>query len=78
MELVVLKDGKVFARATDEAESGEYTLDVVESLPEYPEEAAPGTFYRLERVNGVYEWVEVARQLSDNEALDIILGGAQA
>ncbi len=76
MEILILKNGSVFARTNDaEAEGAEYTIALVpdDEVPTYPEEpAGRGKMYELQFVNGVLEWVLVDRELTQDERIEVL------
>ena len=76
MEILILKNGSVFARTNDtEAEGAEYTVALVpdDELPIYPEEpAGRGKTYELQFVGGVLAWVAVNRELTQDERIEVL------
>ncbi len=72
MELVILKDNKIFARATaDEGTMTDYRMEVFETVPEYPSEKPPkGKRWELEYDNGELIWVLADRPLTIEERMD--------
>lgn len=77
MELVILKNGHIFARANDpEAnESDVYYMAQIpdDSMPEYPADPAPvGYRYALDLVNGSPAWVLHERPLTAEERMQIV------
>lgn len=76
MEILILKNGSVFARTNDaEAEGAEYTVALVpdDEVPIYPEEpAGRGKTYELQFVDGVLEWVLVDRELTQDERIEVL------
>ena len=83
MELLILKDGQVFARARDEAgEGAEYTLMSVADgdIPDYPKTpAGTGKYYELSLTGSALSWELKDRPLTEMEeirqALDLLLSG---
>lgn len=70
MEILVLKDGKVFSRL--KGDTAEYTLVTFpkEEVPEYPSEpAGVGKEWELDYVDGVLVWVANDRPLTTDEKL---------
>ena len=75
MELIIVKDGHIFARATDNGDVGEYSLNVVDDadIPAYPSEDAPkGKEWTLDYVEGVLSWVLVDRPLTMEERMEAV------
>lgn len=72
MELLILKDGTVFARATDFSDGiHEYALRTAEELPEYPtDDAGRGKAWELQYVDDVLNWVSVDRELTQTERIE--------
>lgn len=72
MELLILKNGTIFARTVAE-ENGVFELVVVpdEDVPAYPT-AKPtnGYEWELEYYNGILRWVEKERPLTTEERLE--------
>ena len=73
MELIIVKNGHVFARARDD-EAGEnvYTLEAVADadMPAYPETApGAGQYYALDYDGGALAWVTKSRPLTTEERL---------
>lgn len=74
MELIIVKDNHIFARATDEEYSSEheYELKIAEA-PTFPtEEAGRGKEWVLDYVNNVLTWIKKDRPLTTEERLDDI------
>ena len=72
MELLILKDGALFARATADTE-GEYTLVTIpdDEMPVYPnEKPIKGTYWDLDYTDGVLQWVMKERPLTTEERLE--------
>ena len=72
MELLILKNGTIFARAVAE-ENGAFELVVVpdEDVPAYPTvKPAIGYEWELEYYNGILSWVEKERPLTTEERLE--------
>lgn len=70
MEILVLKDGKVFSRF--KGDNAEYTLVTFpkEEVPEYPAEpAGVGKTWELDYVDGALVWVAQDRPLTTEERL---------
>ena len=76
MEILILKNGEVFARTSDnDAAGAEYTVALVpdDEVPIYPEEpAGRGKTYELQFVDGVLEWVLVDRELTQDERIEVL------
>lgn len=76
MELIIVRDGHVFARATDDsAEQHFYELRTVSDadMPEYPvESAGKGKRYELDYLDGVLQWVKKDRPLTVSERMDVM------
>lgn len=76
MEILILKNGEVFARTNDNEPGGaEYSLAVVPDaeLPVYPDEpAGRGKTYELQFVGGVLAWVLVDRELTQDERIEVL------
>lgn len=76
MEILILKNGEVFARTSDnEAEGAEYTIALVPDaeVPAYPEEpAGRGKTHELQFVDGVLGWVLVDRELTQEERIEVL------
>lgn len=76
MEILILKNGLVYARTSDnDAEGAEYTIALVpdDEVPTYPEEpAGRGKSYELQFVDGVLEWVLVDRELTQDERIEVL------
>ena len=75
MELIIIKDGHVFARARDEDEGGTYTLETVEdaNMPEFPTgSAGAGKYYELDYVDGALAWVAKERPLTAEERVQVV------
>lgn len=73
MEILVLKDGKVFSRF--KGDNAEYTLVTFpkEEVPAYPAESAGvGKQWELEYENGVLVWVAKERPLTTEERIALI------
>lgn len=80
MELIITKNGHVYARATDAEAAGSdvYALQQVQDVPEYPEAAAGrGKAWELDYVDGVLQWVAIDRPLTQEERLDLLERTAQ-
>ena len=72
MELLILKDGALFARATAET-YGKYTLVTIpdNEMPVYPtEKPIKGTYWDLDYTDGVLQWVMKERPLTTEERLE--------
>lgn len=81
MELIITKNGHVYARATDTeaAESDVYALQTVQDVPEYPGTAAGrGKAWELDYVDGVLQWVAIDRPLTQEERLDKVEADMEA
>lgn len=75
MELIIVKDEHIFARATDSGEAGEYSLNVVADadIPTYPTENPPkGKQWELDYVDGELAWVLADRPLTVEERLEAV------
>ena len=75
MELIIIKDGHVFARARDEDGEGTYTLATVQDadMPEYPSASAGvGKYYELDYVDGALAWVTKDRPLTAEERVQVV------
>lgn len=76
MEILILKNGEVFARTSDnEAEVAEYTIALVPDaeVPAYPEEpAGRGKTHELQFVDGVLVWALVDRELTQDERIEVL------
>lgn len=75
MELIIIKDGHVFARATDDDGDGTYTLATVQDndMPEYPSASAgAGKYYELDYVDGVLTWITKDRPLTAEERVRVV------
>lgn len=76
MEILILKNGSVFARTSDnDAAGAEYTVALVpdNEVPTYPEEpAGRGKSYELQFVDGVLEWALVDRELTQDERIEVL------
>lgn len=75
MELIITKNGHVYARARDEAAgSGDvYALVQAEDVPEYPAQAAgTGKCWELDYVDGALTWIQKDRELTTEERLERI------
>jgi len=73
MELVITKNGKLFARATDDShkETDVYGLLQFTEVPEYPTEKAPkGKYWELDLVDGQLVWVLKDRPLTVEEKIE--------
>lgn len=77
MEILILKNGEIFARTSAEEGSIEdYSMVVVNEIPEYPTEApTEGYYWELTYVDGVVEWQQVPYNLNSTEVMEILLGG---
>ena len=72
MELIIVKNGQVFARARDEAaaESDAFELRQEAQLPPYPaEDAGRGKYWDLDYEGGVLAWVRKDRQYTEEERM---------
>lgn len=81
MELIITKNGHVYARATDAetVESDVYALQTVQDVPEYPGTAAGrGKAWKLDYVDGVLQWVAVDRPLTQEERLEKVEADMEA
>ena len=70
MELIIVKNGHIFARATDNdtVETDLFELRLEEGFPEYPQEkAGRGKFWEPDYVNGVLTWIRKDRPLTTEE-----------
>ena len=76
MEILILKNGEVFARATDVDTAAEYSLMTVadEDMPVYPETSAGrGKTYELGfDDSGALKWVIKDRELTQSEKLEVV------
>lgn len=76
MEILILKNGSVFARTSDnDAEGAEYTVALVpdNEVPIYPEvPAGRGKMYELQFIDRVLEWVAVDRELTQDERIEAL------
>lgn len=73
MELIITKNGHVYARATDAetAKNDVYALQTVQDVPEYPSTAAGrGKAWELDYVDGALQWVAIDRPLTQEERLE--------
>lgn len=73
MELIITKNGHVYARANDATATAKdsFTLELVAAVPEYPaEDAGRGKAWELDYVDGVLQWVAIDRPLTQEERLD--------
>lgn len=81
MELIITKNGHVYARATDAeaAESDVYALQTVQDVPEYPGTAAGrGKAWELDYVDGALQWVAIDRPLTQEERLEKVESDMEA
>lgn len=74
-EILILKNGEMFARATDSSATTEdvFTIQVIDAIPEYPTDSAGiGMTWQLQydSETQTLTWIAVARQLSAEERLD--------
>ena len=76
MEIIILKNGEIFARATDNDTGAEYSLMTVadEDVPPYPETSAGrGKTYELGfDDSGALKWVIKDRELTQSEKLEVV------
>lgn len=73
MELIIVKNGHVYARATDDnaTETDVFALNLVNDMPEYPAEpAGTGKEWSLDYVDGILTWIKVDRPLTQEERLE--------
>ena len=76
MEIIILKNGEIFARATDSDSDAQYSIITVadENVPPYPETSAGrGKSYELGfDESGALKWVIKDRELTQSEKLEVI------
>ena len=74
MELIIIKDGHVYARARDEDNTAStYSLIIVQDseMPEYPSfSAGAGKYYDLDYVDGMLSWIAKDRPLTTEERIE--------
>lgn len=72
MEILILKDGEIFARTTGDDDYSYSMVTVADSdVPEYPaEKPSKGKYYELSYIDGNLQWVEKDRPLSTEERLE--------
>lgn len=73
MELIITKNGHIYARANDATATAEdsFTLELVAAVPEYPAEGAGrGKAWELDYVDGALQWVAKDRPLTQEERLE--------
>lgn len=74
MELIIVRDGHIFARATDSStEQHSYELRTVASadMPAYPSDGpGKGKYYELDYVEGVLQWITKDRPLTTEERIE--------
>lgn len=77
MELIITKNGHVFARSNDDTATSEDVFELVmeDSIPEYPEEdAGKGKYWNLDYQDGSLQWVAAERELTDKERMETLEG----
>lgn len=76
MEVLILRDGVLFARArADDTDTGVFSVTTVldTALPEYPAESAGrGKEYELQYADGVLTWAAVDRELTQSEQIETL------
>lgn len=76
MEILILRDGAIFARArTDDTDTATYTLQTVldAEVPAYPEaDAGRGKSWELQYEGNVLAWVTVDRELTQAERIEVL------
>lgn len=74
MELLILRNGNIFARATAEGGTmNEYSFVAVDNLPAYPTESpGKGKKWELTYDKGICSWVLADRPFTAEERLEVI------
>lgn len=70
MNLLIVKNGHILARAEDNGSAEEYSLMTLETIPEYPND---GKTYELDLVDGDPAWVEVHTPPTLQEQIDALI-----
>lgn len=80
MEILILKNNEIYARATaEEGTAADYTMVIVEDVPEYPKEKPnTGKYWELVYREGVLSWEEKDRPLTAEERLEVIEAEVEA
>ena len=80
MEILILKNNEIYARATaEEGTASDYTMVVVEDVPEYPKENPnTGKYWELVYREGVLSWEEKDRPLTAEERLALVEAEVEA
>lgn len=80
MEILILKHGEIYARATaEEGTAADYTMVIVENVPEYPKEKpGKGKNWELVYREGALSWEEKDRPLTAEERLELIEAEVEA
>ena len=80
MEILILKNNEIYARATaEEGTAADYTMVIVENVPEYPKENPnTGKYWELVYREGVLSWEEKDRPLTAEERLALVEAEVEA
>lgn len=72
MEILILKNNEIYARATaEEGTAADYEMVIVENVPEYPKEKpGKGKYWELVYTDGVLSWEEKDRPLTAEERIE--------
>lgn len=74
MEILILKNNEIYARATaEEGTAADYTMVIAEDVPEYPKKNPnTGKYWELVYREGVLSWEEKDRPLTAEERLELV------